>query len=509
MNAANLIQLARAKKRDSVLGFLKLAFDDFAYPVYLFGSYATGQFHGYSDVDLVIIAPETLAKKVYHQACNKMTGLGVNYDILITPSINRLDSSIVSSLQAVSATASASPKAPALGAIPPASMLSKDPVLPLQTGASPFRHQRGVTLVELMIAMLLGLFLIGGLLQIFISSKQTYRMQEGLSRVQENGRFAMDFITRDIRMAGFIGCASLRRDDDHDGVDDFPNSQLKQLVNPESNYLYLFKTFIQGFEATSATEWTPLIGANDMDDNDMTTINNPSPGSDIITIRRADEQGFILAASMSDLFSPLSLLNATANNFKAAGFVKSNGNNNFAIAVISDCEKADVFQISSIAGSNLNHTVVCNTSGSGCPTPDNSSSNLTKAYLQGAQVFPINTITYYVSLNPGNNFSLYRRIGTNSAEELVEGVEKMEILYGVDIEFDGTVNFYVNAKEVSDANNWAKVVSVRISLLLATIDDNLTAQTVDPFSFNGQNTPADRRLRRIFTSTVAVRNRLP
>jgi predicted nucleotidyltransferase len=44
----------------SVLSFLKLAFNDLAYPVYLFGSFATGDFHGYSDVDILIISPDTL-----------------------------------------------------------------------------------------------------------------------------------------------------------------------------------------------------------------------------------------------------------------------------------------------------------------------------------------------------------------------------------------------------------------------------------------------------------------
>jgi uncharacterized protein len=101
MNATNLIQLARAKKMESVLSFLKLAFKDFAYPVYLFGSYSTGHNHGYSDVDVLIIAPDALAKKVYLQACDKMAELGMNYDILISPSIDRLDDSIVTSLETI------------------------------------------------------------------------------------------------------------------------------------------------------------------------------------------------------------------------------------------------------------------------------------------------------------------------------------------------------------------------------------------------------------------------
>ena len=101
MKATNLIQLARAKKMASVLGFLKLAFNDFAYPVYLFGSYATGEFHGYSDVDILIIFPDALSTKVYHQACSKMAESGMSYDILVSPSLNLLDDSIINSLKAI------------------------------------------------------------------------------------------------------------------------------------------------------------------------------------------------------------------------------------------------------------------------------------------------------------------------------------------------------------------------------------------------------------------------
>ncbi len=67
-------------------------------------------------------------------------------------------------------------------------------------------YQAGLSLIEIMIALLIGAFLIGGVLQIFIGSKQTYRMQQALSRLQENGRFAMDFLAKDIRMAGYREC---------------------------------------------------------------------------------------------------------------------------------------------------------------------------------------------------------------------------------------------------------------------------------------------------------------
>ena len=63
-----------------------------------------------------------------------------------------------------------------------------------------------MTLIEIMIALLIGAFLLGGVLQIFSGSQQTYRMQENLSRLQENYRFALDFLAHDSRMAGYREC---------------------------------------------------------------------------------------------------------------------------------------------------------------------------------------------------------------------------------------------------------------------------------------------------------------
>ena len=69
------------------------------------------------------------------------------------------------------------------------------------------KSQRGYTLVELMIALALGLMLLGGLIQVFQGSKKSYRFSTELSRMQENGRYALDLIAHDIRMIGYQGCA--------------------------------------------------------------------------------------------------------------------------------------------------------------------------------------------------------------------------------------------------------------------------------------------------------------
>ncbi|KAB7623154.1 PilW family protein [Alkalilimnicola sp. S0819] len=68
------------------------------------------------------------------------------------------------------------------------------------------RQQYGVGLIEIMIALAISLLLVAGVVQIFISSKQGYRVQEAAGRLQEDGRFSMELVSRDVRMADFWGC---------------------------------------------------------------------------------------------------------------------------------------------------------------------------------------------------------------------------------------------------------------------------------------------------------------
>jgi len=333
-------------------------------------------------------------------------------------------------------------------------------------------YQTGMTLIEIMIALLIGAFLLGGVLQIFTGSKQTYRMQEGLSRLQENGRFAMDFISNDIRMAGYRGCNGL--------------TPIAGVSNDSTVFLSDFNTSIQGFESTSSSAWTPAINA---------AITSPLGGSDVITIRRANEQGNLVTAHVTGSAN----LTLAATTGLAAGDV----------VLVSDCSGAEAFQISSIGGNVITLQ-----------------SAPSRSY-NGGEVSLINTSSYYVRSTPiktdratitaNDRLSLYRRTGSNGAEELVEGIEQIHVWYGVDtdlnpatgISTDYVPNYYVTANTVNTANNWASVVSIRISLLAVTLDDNLAAQPLAYTYNNATTTPADRKIRRGFNTTIALRNRLP
>ena len=62
-----------------------------------------------------------------------------------------------------------------------------------------------MTLIELMVALAIGMFLMIGAITVFMQGRTTFRITESLSRLQENGRFALDTLEPDIRMAQYWG----------------------------------------------------------------------------------------------------------------------------------------------------------------------------------------------------------------------------------------------------------------------------------------------------------------
>ena len=73
---------------------------------------------------------------------------------------------------------------------------------------SPRRAAQGLSLIELMIAMLLGLLVAGAAVTIFMSNRQTYQATDNLGRIQENLRTSFELMARDVREAGGNPCAN-------------------------------------------------------------------------------------------------------------------------------------------------------------------------------------------------------------------------------------------------------------------------------------------------------------
>ena len=129
---------------------------------------------------------------------------------------------------------------------------------------------------------------------------------------------------------------------------------------------------------------------------------------------------------------------------------------------------------------------------------------------------PVSATTYSIQTGAGGQPAFFVKndtivngvVTSGTAQELVEGIENMQIFYGVDTNtpHDGA-NYYVSANQVT-TSAWPNVISVRISLLAAS-DDNLSSQAVD-YTYNSTTatTPTDLKIRRVFNATIAIRNRM-
>lgn len=353
----------------------------------------------------------------------------------------------------------------------------------------------GFTLVEMMIAMLISLFLLGGVIQIFISSKQSYRTGEDASRLQENGRFAMDIMTRDIRMAGFLPC----------------RIQPGKVANSVDSADEIYDFFTAAIDAddygSSAFGGYPAVG---------TAAGNRVAGADAIRILRGGSETTCVASHNP---SSAVLHLCGPGNFEKGDFL-----------LVCDAEKAALFQLSGPSSAPPHNQLVHNTGNlivDGIAQPGNCSKGLGKPTTPGdcltntepvfgpdAQVVKFTSTSYYIGVSTsGTTTSLYRIVLNDAPIELIEDVETMQLLYGEDTDSDGVANRYVTGNSIIDANN---VVAIRIGLLVKS--PNEVGSDADTTTYNVAGTPVantatavthagDRRLRNVYTSTIKVRNR--
>lgn len=333
------------------------------------------------------------------------------------------------------------------------------------------RHQYGLSLIETMVAMVLGIVIIGAVITTLVSNKQTYRMSESLSRIQENARFALDTLNYRIRMSGYTGCYGDLSSVDENTLDGIDTSDFKWRLNG-----------VDGYEAGTAP--SELAGA--LADSDVLIVRGMNEGIEIV----------------SGTNSSLSI--ATSNNVFAVA----------DLAMVSDCNQATIFQVTDISESAGTTTL---TFATGAETPGNSVDTFVNLYGKGALVGRLQTHAYYIRNGLNGRPSLYQSTLANDVsldtQELVPGIENLQVVYGIDNDSDHYADNYQNAAAITD---WPEVVSIRFALLISSVDDNLISQsrsysfsTAD-FMFNKDATPtvaADRRIKRTFTGFAALRNR--
>jgi type IV pilus assembly protein PilW len=358
----------------------------------------------------------------------------------------------------------------------------------------PSRRSSGFSLIEVMVSLLISLLLILAIASAFLAGRMSYRVMDVSSRIQETARYAFENLSYDIRMAGSAGCGHA--------------SEANVLNNSNDWDKDLFNFPLAGFEEGVSAYPAALAG-------------NVLRG-DALTVLRADNLREYIIASHN---APAAQLQLTANHDIKQG----------EILVATNCSHAAVFQMTNVNNNNTIDTVVHNTGaattpgnctkGLGAPADCSDPLGTSYAFAPGSRLLRLNSIAYYLRQSASGEPALYRQrlahSGGNAAsvaEELAEGVENMQILYGVDTSAsaDGAVDAYVTADQVtgvapggSDSEKWKRVLSVRVSLLMVSPgNENITTKP-QRYTFNGvTTTPNDRRLRKVLDYTIALRNRL-
>lgn len=371
----------------------------------------------------------------------------------------------------------------------------------------PASMQRGVSLVELMVALLIGSILTLGLVEVFAASRTAYRVSEGIARVQENGRFALDYLQRDIRLIGHFGCAN---DQSHkQQVDAFGMRTGAAAGGPLD-----FNLSVEGFEANTTRPldtltlsaptagWTPALPAHISG-----LVPAPLPGSDVIMLRflRANGAPVNAIAGNTITSTPGGWADLTDDGVAAP-----------SVFAIADCSFVDVF---TGAGNGGAATVTANAA------PAVPLERYTPNPAGHAALYRAEAVAYYVA-NGANGPALHRtrwNAAGRQTEELVEGIESLQFLYGQDRSdvdnLSGFVNNQVTAATIGVATTtageraWRRVGLVQVGVVASSPDAAASRQAADA------NTrprvlgvrvvgPDDSRLRTSYETTVALRNRL-
>lgn len=289
--------------------------------------------------------------------------------------------------------------------------------------------QKGFTLIELMITLLLSSTLIAAIGKVFIDSSNSFKKQQSLSYLIQDGRYALEMLAKEFRRTGFLR--------------------------------------------------NPYIAGGTAD------VIFPS-GANIFS------SGITLAAG-----------EYIHGDFNSAGFASDVFDNN---RLIFRYQLDDINDLGA--------------------APDYAASPCTKNIHLNAGEDPalqkiIVTLYLYVEFSnttnspvlyckakrenfdaPANNTTL-----TPTAIDLVSNVEKWLVLYGVDTSGDDFANQYLDANQVT---NWSQVKSVRFYLVIGSEDKNVTSRTPS-YRIEGRdytvNSPNDKRLYKVLSSTIAFRNR--
>jgi len=360
-------------------------------------------------------------------------------------------------------------------------------------------RSRGFSIVELMIALALGVVITAGIVQLFVANDRTYTLLNGQARLQESARYAFEFIKENARSSGFLGCGP-------------EQENIVKGLRGSWPMLYEFDvtTAIAGYDGRPDGSWAPSLAALPRTESGITTnayvagtgVDTTAivPGTDVVAFRRVRAPERRLMQTLQPLGDPVVAAPGGDPGFGVGDIV-----------VVSDCEQAAVFRVTGLAVAGNQATVLHATSAAGDPYENATIiesptgpvpatlSIVGRSYTVEATIGAVETTIFFIAPGAGTNnrgavpLSLWQRAGTNPPVELVAGVEDLQVLYGIDTTLeDGApnINRYVTFDQVPDPN---QIVSLRVTLTVSSVD------AVDEGNL----------LRRTMSETIVLRNARP
>jgi type IV pilus assembly protein PilW len=377
---------------------------------------------------------------------------------------------------------------------------------------TPIYRACGFTLVELLVAMALGLILTLAVSSVYLFTKSAFSRQEQLASLQQSVRTAFEYLATDARVAGHLGC--------------YTGATTAPVGLSATDLRTNFGLGIEGYEyntggtytlaslspanTITASAWNTNIDANGTLSIPLTGAidsTGATPGSDVLVIRSVLGQPLRLKAAVAGGTKNISIESVASGKCSNGTTDKVSGFCVGSYGLVASCTKARLFSVAAAASSGALTAV----------------NNVGDDFVADqSEVFPLQTIAYYVEQSSNlTTTSLYRKVFTGDpavgaeSQELIEGVENMQVSYGVDsspLVADGVIDSYQPASAVGD---WKRVVAVRLSLLVRAADPAPGDVAVPASGVVGNvtvtypsGTGVRKYDRRVFTTTIALRNKI-
>lgn len=353
------------------------------------------------------------------------------------------------------------------------------------------RAQFGFSLIELMIAMVIGLLLISGMITVFTGTKRSAQLNTTMAQLQESGRFALSSMVSDVRMAGFQGC-----------VDSRVSARIRASNAPSDDFA---TSLITASVIKADGSWLPGTPLNFDPPED---IARPLPGTHALSVQFGSPE----TREIQPMASVASDVVISGNQPR----ILTTGD----LALISNCQSADIFMVTQAANGVLKHAAVGNGGDNRLSAPYGMGAN------DRARIMRFEANIYFIGDTGRSNadgssvHALYRQSWPydRAPVEMVEGVSNLKIRLGFRDSLNSDDVNYVTPENAGLATG--RVESVEIGLLMQSFDQLasqpdkrtylLAGQSIKPDSSSNADATryvSDNRLRLAFGTTVSIRNR--